>query len=200
MFYSSTPAAGVHSCTALPWRIARRENPIPLNGLASAVFSPGEKGAIVTSSVFEDTYSLGYIDLSKPGQLEPVSLKGVKHEGIGELVEIDRLAEDRYLLIFNIDGCSWVYEGVFHEKKRLMKLKHVLVGEEPLENGMLHKVQYDEKDDLFTFSFSTATSPTQLYSVWGRRRDKVTCHTNERILGIPGESIIKGGGRFVYLA
>ena len=165
---------------------------IPLNGLASAVFSPGEKGAIVTSSVFEDTYSLGYIDLSKPGQLEPVSLKGVKHEGIGELVEIDRLAEDRYLLIFNIDGCSWVYEGVFHEKKRLMKLKHVLVGEEPLANGMLHKVQYDEKDDLFTFSFSTATSPTQLYSVWGRRRDKVTCHTNERILGVPGGLLSKG--------
>jgi dipeptidyl aminopeptidase/acylaminoacyl peptidase len=165
---------------------------IPLNGLASAVFSPGQKGAIVTSSIFEDTYSLGYINLSKPGQLEPVSLKGVKHEGAGELVEIDRLGEDRYLLIFNIDGCSWVYEGVFHEKKKLMKLKHVLVGEEPLANGMLHNVQYDEKDDLFTFSFSTATSPTQIYSVWGKRRDKVTCHTNEKILGIPADLLSKG--------
>ena len=165
---------------------------IPLNGLASAVFSPSEKGAIVTSSVFEDTYSLGYINLSKPGKLEPVSLKGVKHEGIGELVEIDRLGEDRYLLIFNIDGCTWVYEGVFEEEKKLMMLKHVLVGEGNLANGMLHNVHHDRMDDIFTFSFSTATSPTQLYSVWGRRRDKVTRHTNEKILGIPGGLLSKG--------
>ena len=165
---------------------------VPLNGMGSAVFSPSEKGVIVVSSVFEDTYSLGYISLSKPGQLEQVSLKGVEHEGIGELVEIDRLSEDRYLLIFNIDGCSWVYEGIFHEKKKQMKLKRVLVGREPLDNGMLHNVHYDEQDDLFTFSFSTATSPTQLYSVGGRKRDKITRHTNERIIGIPGESLSRG--------
>jgi pimeloyl-ACP methyl ester carboxylesterase len=165
---------------------------IPLNGLGSAVFSPSEKGVIVTSSVFEDTYSLGYIDLSNPGQLEQVRLKGVKHEGVGELVEIDYLHNDRYLLIFNIDGCSWIYEGIFHEKRKLMKLKHVLVGEDPLDNGMLHNVQYDEQDDVFTFSFSTATSPTQLYSVWGRKRDKVTRHTNERIIGIPSEYLSAG--------
>jgi dipeptidyl aminopeptidase/acylaminoacyl peptidase len=170
----------------------RKEETVPLNGLSSAVFSPSKKGVIVTSSVFEDTFSLGYIDLSKPGKLEQVGLKGVRHAGAGELVEIDRLDEDRYLLIFNIDGCSWVYEGIFFEKKRLMKLKHVLVGEEPLDTGMLHNVHHDEKEDIFTFSFSTATSPTQLYSVWGRRRDKVTRHTNEKIIGIPGELLSRG--------
>jgi pimeloyl-ACP methyl ester carboxylesterase len=165
---------------------------VPLNGLSTAVFAPGEKGVIVTSSVFEDTFSLGYIDLSKPGQLEQIRLKGVEHEGMGELVEIDRLAEDCYLLIFNIDGCSWVYEGVYREKKKLMKLKHVLVGEEPLDNGMLHNVHYDKKDDLFTFSFSTATSPTQLYSVSGRKRDRITQHTGEKLIGLSSGSLSKG--------
>jgi hypothetical protein len=165
---------------------------IPLNGLGSAVFSPSEKGAIVISSVFEDTYSLGYIRLSKPGRLEQVRLKGMKHKGNGELVEIDHLHEDRYLLIFNIDGCSWVYEGVFQEKEKLMKLKHVLVGKGPLDQGMLHNVHYDEKDDLFTFSFSTATSPTQVYSVGGSGRDRITRHTNERIIGIPSDTLSKG--------
>jgi pimeloyl-ACP methyl ester carboxylesterase len=164
----------------------------PLNGLGPAVFSPSKKGALVTSSVFEDTFSLGYIDLSRPGRLEQVRLKGIKHAGAGELVEIDRLQEDRYLLIFNIDGCSWVYEGVFHEKKKRMKLKHVLAGEEPLDNGMLHNVHYDGKDDIFTFSFSTATSPTQLYSVWGRGRGKITRHTNEKTVGIPAGLLSKG--------
>jgi pimeloyl-ACP methyl ester carboxylesterase len=165
---------------------------VPLNGLGSTVFSPREKGAIVTSSVFEDTYSLGYINIAKPGQLEKIELKGVKHKGVGELAEIDRLADDRYLLIFNIDGCSWVYEGVFNEKKRLMTLKHVLVGMEPLDNGMLQQVHYDKKDDVFSFSFSTATSPTQLYSISGKRRDRITRHTNEKIIGIPDEYLSKG--------
>src|SRR5262245_40748531 len=39
---------------------------VPLNGLGSSVFSPSERGAVVTTSLFDDTYSLGYIDFRKP--------------------------------------------------------------------------------------------------------------------------------------
>ena len=165
---------------------------VPLNGIATAAFSPSEKGVVVTSAVFEDTYSLGYINIAKPGQMERVELKGIQHQGVGELVEVDHLRDNLYLLVFNIDGCSWVYEGIFNEKKRLMTLKHVLVGIAPLNNGMLERVDYDKKDDLFTFSFSTATSPSQIYSVSGKRRDRMIQHTNERILGIPDEQLSKG--------
>lgn len=170
---------------------AEGEN-VPLNGLGSAMFSPSEKGAVVVSSVFDDTYSLGYIDLAKPGELEPVQLKGVKHKGVGELMELAHLSKDRYLLLFNIDACSWVYEGVFHEKKRQMILAHVLVGAKPLDGGMLERVHYDAKEDSFTFSFSTATSPTQIYTVRGKKRDKVMRHTSEKILGIPDSLLSKG--------
>jgi dipeptidyl aminopeptidase/acylaminoacyl peptidase len=107
-------------------------------------------------------------------------------------MEIDHVTDDRYFLIFNIDGCSWVYEGIFNEKKRLMSLKRVLVGREPLDSGMLERMHYDKKEDVFTFSFSTATSPTQLYSVTGERRNRIARHTNERIVGIPGEHLSKG--------
>jgi dipeptidyl aminopeptidase/acylaminoacyl peptidase len=165
---------------------------IPLNGLGFAAFSPSEKGVILISSVFEDTYSLGYINIAKPGNLERVDLKGVKHKGVGELVEIEHLIKERYLLIFNIDGCSWVYEGTFNEKKKVMTLKHILAGQEPLDSGMLERVDHDKKDDVFTFSFSTATSPTELYSVTGKRRNQLTRHTNERILGIPSNYLSKG--------
>ncbi len=170
---------------------AQGEN-VPLNGLGSAVFSPSNKGAVVVSSVFDDTYSLGYIDFAKPGELEQVELKGVSHKGAGELIELVHLRKDRYLLLFNIDGCSWVYEGMFNEKKRRTSLEHVLVGGKPLDGGMLERVHYDLKDDVFTFSYSTATSPTQIYSVGGKKRRKVVRHTNERILGIPGELLSKG--------
>jgi pimeloyl-ACP methyl ester carboxylesterase len=165
---------------------------VPLNGLGSSVFSQSEKGAIVISSIFEDTYSLGYIDLAKPGELEKVQLKGVKHKGVGEMVELVHLKKDQYLIVFNIDGCSWVYEAVFNETKRLMTLKYVLVGTKPLEDGMLEHVHYDRNADVFTFSFSTATSATQIYTVSGKKRDKVTRHTNEKILGIPDETLSKG--------
>ena len=170
---------------------AEDEN-VPLNGLGSTVFSPSEKGVIVTSSVFDDSYSLGYLDLAKPGELEKVQLKGTWHKGIGEMVELVYLKKDRYLVTFNIDGCSWVYEGVFNEKKRLMNLKHTLVGARPLDNGMLERVHYDGREDIFTFSFSTATSPTQIYTVGGKKRNKATRHTDEKILGIPDGTLSKG--------
>ena len=157
---------------------------VPLNGIGSSVFSPSEKGAVVITSLFDDTYNLGYIDLRKPGHMEEVQVKGVKHKGVGEMVELVHLKKDRYMIIYNIDGCSWVYEGEFNEKKRSMKLKHTLVGLKPLDNGMLEHVDYDKEEDVFTFSFSTATSPTQIYTVEGRNRNKVTRHTNEKILGI----------------
>lgn len=175
-----------------PWEQRQEGETVPLNGLSFAMFSPSERGTLVVSSVFEDTYSLGYINIARAGNLEQVTLKGVRHKGVGELMEIDHLGEDRYLLIFNIDGCSWVYEGTFNEKKRLLTLKHVLVGMRPLDNGMLERVHYDLKDDVFTFSFSTATSPTQIYTITGKRRDVITRHTNERILGTSAEDLSKG--------
>jgi len=165
---------------------------VPLNGLRSTVFSPSEKGTLVVSSVFEDKYGLGYIDFRKPGHMEQMQLRGVQHEGFGEMVELDHLKKDRYLVTFNIDGCSWVYEAAFNERKRIMTLKFALVGAGPLADGMLERVHYDDREDAFTFSFSTATSPTQIYTVGGRKRNKVTIHTNEKILGIPDEHLSKG--------
>jgi pimeloyl-ACP methyl ester carboxylesterase len=165
---------------------------VPLNGLGGAVFSPSEKGAIVTSAVFEDTFSLGYIDFKKPGTIVPVKHKGIVHAGVGEMENIIHLKKDRYLVTFNIDGCSWAYEGVFDEEKLVMTLKYALVGPEPFDNGMLEHMDYDVVEDVYTLSFSTATSPTQIYSIEGNKRNDLSLHTNEKILGIPDEHLSKG--------
>jgi esterase/lipase len=165
---------------------------VPLNGLGAIEFSPSEKGALLTSSVFEDTYSLGYINFGKPGVLERVELRGAKHTGVGEMDGLTHLFKDHYMLTFNIDGCSWVYEGVFDEKKHRMTLLHTLVGIPPLDNGMLELVQYDERADIFTFAFSTATSPTQIYTVSGKKRKDIVRHTDEKILGIPDGTLSQG--------
>lgn len=165
---------------------------VPLNGLGVGVFSPSGKGAIVTSSVFEDTYSLGYINFKKPGEMTPVKLRGVKHTGVGEMENITHLKDDRYLVTFNIDGCSWAYEGVFDEAKLTMNLKYVLVGQEPFDSGMIEHLDYDKAEDMFTFSFSTATSPTQIYSIEGKQRKDLYMHTDEKILGIQENLLSKG--------
>jgi pimeloyl-ACP methyl ester carboxylesterase len=170
---------------------AEGEN-VPLNGIGAAEFSPSEKGVLLTCSVFEDTYSLGYIDFGRPGVLEPVELKGIVHTGVGEMDNLVHLFKDHYLLGFNIDGCSWVYEGVFDEKKRRMKIVRTLVGIPPLDNGMLERVDYDEQADIFTFAFSTATSPTQIYTVDGKKRDRIVRHTGDKILGISDGTLSKG--------
>lgn len=165
---------------------------VPLIGIVAAAFTPSERGAIVLSAVFEDTFSLGVMDLKKPGELKPVRLRGILHQGLGEMVYLKHLRENRYQLEFNIDGCSWVYEGFFDEKKSLMDLKHVLVGPEPLDNGKLEYINYDEVADVFVLSFSTATSPTQLYTIEGKKRKRLARHTDEKILGIPDKMLSKG--------
>lgn len=165
---------------------------VPLNGLGAAAFSPTGNGALVICSVFQDTYSLGYIPLDQPGVLQPVKLKGVVHQGAGEMTDLEHLHDDRYAVTFNIDGCSWLYEGVFDEDRRVMKLKTAVLGSEPLDSGDLQHVHYDKTSDIFTLSFSTAVSPTQIYSIEGKKRDFIVVHTSEKVLGIPEEHLSKG--------
>ncbi len=175
-----------------PLEDRREGEQIPLNGIASSVFSPSEKGTLVSTSVFEDTYGLAYISFKKPCVMEPIKIKGEIHIGSGEMEGITHLRDDRYLVQYNIDGCSWAYEGVFNEEKRVMNLRYPLVGPEPLDNGMLERIHYDEMEDVFTVAFSTATSPTQIYTIEGSKRNDLSLHTNERILGIPDEHLSKG--------
>ncbi|MFH2101749.1 MAG: prolyl oligopeptidase family serine peptidase [Chloroflexota bacterium] len=165
---------------------------VPPNGLGSAEFTPSGSGVLVSSAVFQDSYSLGVIDLGEPGEIQPIAIEGQIHAGIGELTGMRHLRGTHYAVEFNIDGCSWLYEGYFNEAKRLMTLRHVIVGEGDLADGVLENWDYDKVADRYVFSFSTATSPTQIYTVEGKDRLTIVMHTNERILGIPEELLSKG--------
>jgi len=165
---------------------------VPLNGIGATVFSHSGLGVLLTCSVFEDTYSLGYIPLNQPGKLFPVKLKGIQHEGVGEMTGVTHLDGDHYAIAYNIDGCSWLYEGVFNEEKRTMKLTNIIVGDEPLDSGVLEHYEYNKELDVFTLSFSTAVSPSQIYTVERKKRDLIVMHTNEKVLGISEEILSKG--------
>jgi hypothetical protein len=64
------------------------------------------------TGLFQDTFGLGYLDFERPDQPKGVRLEGVIHSGDGELVELKHLKNDRYALIYDIDGSSWIYEEV----------------------------------------------------------------------------------------
>lgn len=165
---------------------------VPLSGITSTVFTPSGKGILLTSAVFDDTYSAGYLALAKPGEILSVRVKGVVHSGVGEMEGISHLYDNHYAVHYNIDGCSWLYEAVFDEEKLSLKLKRVVVGDAPLDGGVMEHADYNKELDVFTVSFSTAISPTQIYTVEGKKRKLVVQHTNEKVLGIADEQLAKG--------
>src|SRR5574341_576894 len=165
---------------------------VPLNYISSTIFTPGDRGLLFVTALFEDTRGLGYLNLDEPRRVLQVRLEGISHHGVGELEELEHLKDNRYLLTFNIDGCSWLYEGSFDEDHLVMSLEHVICGMGHISSGVLEHVYYDEDNDCFSLAFSTATTPTQIYTVEGLDRNTVVRHTNERILAIPAECLSPG--------
>jgi pimeloyl-ACP methyl ester carboxylesterase len=165
---------------------------VPLNGIHNIFFTPGDKGLLFITSLVADSYGLGYLSLDDPAAVKPVEIAGVQHSGMGELVRLKHLRDTRYAVEYNIDGCSWLCEGTFDEAGLTMRLERVLCGAGRLANGMLQAVSYEKASDRLAFSFSTATSPSQIYTIEGERRQTVRQHTRERVLGLPQEWLSPG--------
>jgi pimeloyl-ACP methyl ester carboxylesterase len=185
--------------TPLDDRVEGEEYP-PL-AIQGCQFTTGN-GLLFTTAIFSDKYGLGYIHLDGPEddpyEVKPVPVTRAVHQGEGEMVGIEHIKEDRYLLRYNIDGTSWLYEGAFNEEELVMELQAVICGQEELSNGVLEAIHYDRFSDRYSLSFSTATSPTQIYTVERDQRMAVTRHTNERILGIPEELLSPGEDASFY--
>ena len=73
-----------------------------------------------------------------------------------------------------------------------MSLERVICGDDRLKGGVMQSARYDSESDRYALSFSTACTPTQLYTIEGRDRETIVCHTNERVLGIPTSYLSPG--------
>jgi pimeloyl-ACP methyl ester carboxylesterase len=165
---------------------------VPLNSIKNIFFTPGDRGLLFLTSLFVDNYGLGYLNLSDRAAVKPVEISGVQHSGLGELVKLKHLRDTHYAVEYNIDGCSWLYEGTFGESSLTMRLERALCGEGRLSNGVLEAVSYEKATDRFALSFSTATSPSQMYTIEGEQRQTLRQHTRERVLGLPKEWLSAG--------
>ena len=160
----------------------------PVAGITSTHITPSARGMLLGTALFDDAGSPGYLDFSRPGEIEPVALDGLVHTGSGELETLKHLEGDRYAAIFNIDGCSWAYDVRFDEPSRRLTVERVLVGEGDLAGGVLHGLDLDESSGAFALSFCTATMPTQLYVL----DDEPAPRTRERALGLAPELLSQG--------
>jgi pimeloyl-ACP methyl ester carboxylesterase len=162
-----------------------------LNGIRGCQFLPEGQGILFITSLFEDTYGLGLIGLNEKPEVKPVEISGTRHQGSGELIHLDSIDDNRYLLAYNIDGCSWAYEGMLDLEAYQMRLERVICGEDALAQGVMQSCRYDKGSDSYAIAFSSATSPSQIYTVGGKDRS-VRVHTSERILGISSSMLSPG--------
>lgn len=155
-----------------------------------------ENGILTITSQYEDTYSpaLLQLDFQQPHnpKWEPVEIKGIQHSGNGELEKITHLRDYRYLLQYNIDGSSWVYEATYHPSEKRFKLLHTLVGTGSLSNGVLDSIFYDQKTDQFILTFSSAIIPLQIYVIAGEKREKLVQLTDEAVFGLSSDLLSIG--------
>src|SRR5688572_9817303 len=161
------------------------------SGIYACQFVAKGRGLLFITFLLDDAGGLGYLDLAAPAHVRPISVVGIRHRGRGEIGTLRHLTANLYLVTYNIDGCSWVYEGTFDHAKRRMTLAKVLVGRGPLSKGVLESIRYDKATDRFALSFSTATSPTQIFTLEGPSRRPVR-HTAERVLAIPERTLSSG--------
>ena len=158
---------------------------VPLNSIANIYFPASKKGLFFITSLFADGYGLGYLSFEDLSQVQPVEAAGLVHQGLGELESLKHLYGEHYLLVYNIDGCSWVYEGKFDEAALQFQVEKVLVGQGELSNGVLESIEYEAASGRYALAFSTATRPTQIYTLDGANGGALVQHTHERPLGIP---------------
>ena len=164
---------------------------VPPNAMTSSSFTPSGQGLLLMTALFQDNYGPAYLPFDG-GQPQPVKINGLAHSGNGEMEALRRLENGRYLLVYNIDGCTWVYEAEYDETAQALTVRHVLVGQGAIANGMLESIHYDAAGERFALAFSTATSPTQIYTIGGAQRSEITRRTHQQIEGLPQELLSAG--------
>jgi dipeptidyl aminopeptidase/acylaminoacyl peptidase len=130
-----------------------------------------------------------------------VKVTGIQHTGLGELNRIRHIQNNQYIMGFNIDGCTWVYEAKLDQKPTppQFHLTKVLIGKPPLAGGVelgfdAAEIEGSRKPSVeYVIAYTTATSPSQLFLLNPASKTKaVTQLSNERILGIDEKYLAPG--------
>ncbi len=172
-------------------------------GFWRAFFVEEDAAILIQSMLFDDNYGVARVPLDKPSNIQKVTIEGLDFTGIGSMEDFQHIWENRFLLIYNIDGVSHVYEAEYDPSQITLVVKKHLIGlEGGLNNGVVLGLGIDElaidrdpERTKYVISFTKATMPSQLYLVdspWGQTSSTIRRLTNERVLGIPFEFLSEG--------
>lgn len=165
---------------------------VDLVAFGNGFFTEDNQGVVFYNAIFQDTYGLGYLSLNHPDEVIEIPINGLAHGGVGELTDLDSLDNGNYFLEFNIDGVSWAYEALYDPDEHQMLAVNTLVGEGVLSEGVLESVKHDKESDKYCVAFSSARTPTQIFTIEGEDRDRLTQHTQEVILGVSQDMMSPG--------
>jgi len=179
---------------------SRGDKKVEPSGIGTCNFVDNDSALLFRSNLFKDEGSLTYMPFSAPSKVEEVMVKRLQHKGTGELVDIKQVKNNRLLIEYNIDGCSWVYGGDFHLSGSVptFEVTKTLVGLPPLSNGVtfgeVHFELENEEDPTtadYVLTFTKANSPSQIY-LWSHATKQLSQLSEERVLGVDQKFLSEG--------
>jgi pimeloyl-ACP methyl ester carboxylesterase len=185
----------------IPIEKRTKDQEIKLPNVGTCNFTPDRKGLLFSSTLFNDEGSACYLALDDPANVTQVQISGIKHKGKGELVDIKLVDSNIFLVEYNIDGCSWLYECRLHEHDALIRLsvERTLCGLPTLDGGMQLGTEFEVQEGStnpnigYVLAFTKASSPAQLYLYPPDTRSEVPrVLPRERVLGIDQKFLSQG--------
>jgi esterase/lipase len=169
------------------------------SGIFHCNFTDDDRGVYFRTTLFNDEGSLGYLNFNDPTEISPVSVRGIRHRGQGELDDVRKI-NGKCLLQYNIDGCNWIYEGRFtNAPKPSFTIDNTIVGKPPVSNGVVLGIEpwafssRQKRAVGYAYSFTKAVTPSQLYIFNPTPRAKRTVVlSSERVLGIDRKFLSEG--------
>ncbi len=171
---------------------------VPPSGIGWCSFVNDDNALLFRSTLFHDTGGLTYLSLDNPSQPIDVPVEGLMHSGTGEMEQLRQVEDNLFILQYNIDGASWVYEGVFQNgSSPKFTATRTLVGQPPLDGGVVLGLEWQVNKDPelraeYVLSFTKANSPSQLYLYPFEGEGMPRQLTNERVLGVPQRYLSPG--------
>jgi len=169
-----------------------------LTGIGRCSFVDNDQGLLFDSVIFHDNGGLTYLSLDDPSKPVDVPVEGLQHSGQGAMVILRQVKEDVFVLEYNIDGASWIYEGTFQGgTSPIFKVAKTIVGSGILSAGVALGLEWQIKNKSplevdYVFSFTKANSPSQIYLLPAGEKGPARQLSSEKVLGIPQEYLSPG--------
>ena len=176
---------------------------VALNGISGA-YPVAPDGILMQCTLFDDRGGLAYLAAGHPDDVRPVEIVGAVHSGNGEFEGLHHLRGDRYLVVYNIDGATWAYEGTFSKDALRMTLGPVICGDGPLsrrrgrgvdplrrrERRLCRRAsQPPPRRPRYSWSSRSTRCPASATGETGKRVSQLT---RNRVLGIPENLLALG--------